>query len=202
MSFSLFLSFFSSTLLLSLSLTLSLFSFYWFCLIQLHSVSGNSSGWLSVGWNHIYYCLCRHPNTHTHTFLFSVFSTVLAPGHGYCKMLFEWGTLWAAIVCQGSVMESIFSLSGLLGPVTGTVLVTYYRWLRLEFIHWLNPQDRREWKKDFWKTLTSLVVDTFFQTICKEIHTLGSQYFIEFKPRTMQFLSAACAAVLCIVSLS
>lgn len=143
----------------SVSQLLSLFfSFYWFCLIQLHSVSGNSSGWLSVGWNHIYYCLCRHPVSHTHrcahthTSLFSVFSTVLAPGHGYCKMLFEWGTLWAAMVCQGSVMESIFSLSGLLGLVTSIGLVTYYRLLRLEFLHWLNPQDRREWKKDFWKT--------------------------------------------------
>ncbi len=165
------LAFSSSFLLLRLSLTFSFF-FFWFCLIQLHSVSGNSSGWLSVGWNHIYYCLCRHPITHAHThthtyicmhthwlfFLFSVFSTVLAPGHGYCKMLFEWGTLWAAIVCQGSVMESIFSLSGLLGLVTGTALITYYRWLRLEFIHWFNPQDKREWKR---LLMTSLVVDAF-----------------------------------------
>ncbi len=85
-----------------------------------------------------------HARTHTDFFIFSVFSTVLAPGHGYCKMLFEWGTLWTAIVCLGSMMESIFSLSGLLALVTGTVLITYYRWLRLECIHRLNSQDKRE----------------------------------------------------------
>ncbi len=154
------LAFSSSFLLLRLSLT---FSFFFFLVLPYSiTLSIRQQLWLAE-WglkSHLLLPLqtSRHTHTHTHIcvhthrlfFLFSVFSTVLATGHGYCKMLFEWGTLWAAIVCQGSVMESIFSLSGLLGLVTGTALITYYRWLRLEFIHWLNPQDKREWKRDFW----------------------------------------------------
>lgn len=156
------LAFSSSFLLLRLSLT---FSFFPFLLVLPYSItfSIRQQLWLAECGLKSHLLLPLQTSHHTHTyacthtdsFLFSVFSTVLAPGHGYCKMLFEWGTLWAAIVCQGSVMESIFSLSVLLGLVTG---ITYYRWLWLEFIHWLKQQDKRVKER---LLTTSLVVGAF-----------------------------------------